>query len=94
MIGGNNPYGQVWRMGANEATTFVTDANLTVGGKDVPAGSYTLFAIPNADKWTLIISKKTGEWGTDYTRRGEDLARVDMKVLSAAVEAGEFHHLV
>jgi hypothetical protein len=80
MIGGNNPYGQVWRLGANEATTFVTDANLTIGGVDVPAGSYTLFAIPNADKWTLIISKKTGEWGTDYAGPGEDLARVDMKV--------------
>jgi len=80
MIGANNPYGQVWRMGANDATTFVTDANLTVGGKDVPAGSYTLFAIPDADKWTLIISKKTGEWGTQYPGAGEDLARVDMKV--------------
>jgi Protein of unknown function (DUF2911) len=80
MIGGNNPYGQVWRLGANDATTFVTDTNLTVGGKDVPAGSYTLFAIPNADKWTLIISKKTGEWGTQYPGPGEDLARVDMKV--------------
>ena len=80
MIGGNNPYGQVWRLGANDATTFVTDTNLTVEGKDVPAGSYTLFAIPNADKWTLIISKKTGEWGTQYPGAGEDLARVDMKV--------------
>jgi hypothetical protein len=80
MIGGNNPYGKVWRLGANEATTFVTGANLTVGGKDVPAGSYTLFAIPNPDAWTLIISKKTGEWGTDYPGSGEDLARVDMKV--------------
>jgi hypothetical protein len=80
MIGGNNPYGEVWRMGANDATTFVTDANLVVGGKDVPAGSYTLFAIPNTDKWTLIISKKTGEWGTQYPGAGEDLARVDMKV--------------
>jgi DUF2911 family protein len=74
------PYGQVWRAGANEATTFVTTANLTVGGTAVPAGSYTLFAIPAADKWTLIISKKTGEWGTDYPGPGEDLARVDMKV--------------
>ena len=80
MIGGNNPYGQVWRMGANDATTFVTHADLTVGGKDVPAGSYTLFAIPNPDKWTLIISKKTGEWGIPYKYEAEELARVDMKV--------------
>src|ERR1700746_2479610 len=42
------PYGQVWRTGANEATTFVTDVDLTVGGKDVPAGSYTIFTVPTA----------------------------------------------
>jgi DUF2911 family protein len=60
------PYGQVWRTGANEATTFVTDTNLSIEGKDVPAGNYTLFTIPNQDKWTLIISKKTGEWGIPY----------------------------
>jgi Protein of unknown function (DUF2911) len=82
------PLGQVWRTGANEATTFVTTADLSVGGKAVPAGSYTLFTIPNQDKWTLIISKKTGEWGTDYPGESNDLARVDMKVsaLSAPIE--------
>jgi len=74
------PYGKVWRAGANEATTFVTTADLTVGGKDVAAGSYTLFAIPSADKWTLIISKKTGEWGIPYPGEQYDLARVDMTV--------------
>src|SRR5881398_294665 len=57
------PYGEVWRAGANEATTFVTTADLMVGGEHVPAGNYTLFAIPNKEKWTLIINKKTGEWG-------------------------------
>ena len=40
------PYGEVWRTGANEATTLVTDADLTIGGKDVPAGSYTIFTVP------------------------------------------------
>jgi hypothetical protein len=74
------PYGEVWRAGANEATKFVTTANLTVGGTSVPAGSYTLFAIPNADKWTLILSKKTGEWGTNYPGPSDDLARIEMKV--------------
>ena len=88
IFGGLVPYGEVWRTGANEATTFVTDTTVNVGGKDVPAGSYTLFTIPNADKWTLIISKKTGEWGIPYTGEGDDLARVDMKVsqLSSPVE--------
>ena len=74
------PYGKVWRTGANEATSFVTDTGLTVGGKDVPAGSYTIFTVPEQDKWMLVISKKTGEWGTDYPGEKEDLARVPMKV--------------
>jgi hypothetical protein len=80
IYGGLVPYGQVWRTGANEATTFVTNTDLIVGGTKVPAGSYTIFSIPNADKWTLIISKKTGEWGIPYPGEGEDLARVDMNV--------------
>jgi len=63
------PYGEIWRTGANEATTFVTDANLTVGGKTVPAGNYTIFTVPKADAWTLIVSKKTGEWGTEKSNR-------------------------
>jgi len=74
------PYGEIWRTGANEATTFVADTNVTVGGKPVPAGSYTIFTLPNADAWTLVISKKTGEWGTNYPGEKEDLARVPMAV--------------
>jgi hypothetical protein len=79
IFGGLVPYGEVWRLGANEATTFVVGSDVTVGGTKVPAGSYTLFAVPNADKWTLVISKKTGEWGTKYAGPDSDLARVDMK---------------
>jgi hypothetical protein len=74
------PFGQVWRTGANEATTFVTGSDVVVGGKTVPAGSYTIFTVPNADKWTLIINKKTGEWGIPYKYESDELARVDMKV--------------
>jgi hypothetical protein len=82
------PYGQIWRTGANDATTFVTDTNLNVGGKAVPAGSYTIFTVPKADAWSLVISKKTGEWGTDYPGEKEDLVRVPMTVskTSAPVE--------
>jgi hypothetical protein len=82
------PYGQVWRTGANDATTFVTDTNLNLGGKAVPAGSYTIFTVPKADAWSLVISKKTGEWGTDYPGEKEDLVRVPMTVskTSAPVE--------
>jgi Protein of unknown function (DUF2911) len=74
------PYGEVWRTGANEATTFITTADVTVGGTAVPAGNYTLFTLPNKDKWVLILSKKTGEWGTNYPGPSNDLARIDMKV--------------
>jgi hypothetical protein len=78
IFGGLVPYGEVWRTGANDATTFVTSADLTVGGKDVPAGSYTIFTIPTADKWTLIVNKKTGEWGIPYKYESDELARVPM----------------
>jgi len=74
------PYGKVWRTGADEATTFVTSAGLTVGGATVLPGSYTIFTVPNPDKWTLIINKKTGEWGIPYKYESDELARVDMKV--------------
>ncbi len=80
MVGGQDPYGQVWRNGANAATTFVTSAEVVVGGKTVPAGSYTLFVLPTAEKWTLIINKKTGEWGIPYKYESDELARVDMQV--------------
>ena len=84
------PYGQVWRTGANDATTLVTDTNVKVGDKDVPAGSYTIFTVPNADKWTLIISKKTGEWGIPYPGEGDDLARADMRVSQLPSPAENF----
>jgi hypothetical protein len=82
------PYGDVWRAGANEATTFVTTTDLIVGGTHVPAGNYTLFVIPDKAKWTLIISKKTGEWGIPYPGAESDFVRVDMKVsaIPTAVE--------
>src|SRR5271170_7709474 len=78
------PYGDVWRTGANEATTFVTTANVTVGGKSVPAGSYTIFTVPKQSNWTLIVNKKTGEWGIPYKYEADELTRVDMKVSQTA----------
>jgi hypothetical protein len=80
IFGGLVPYGQIWRAGANEATTFATSSDITVGGRAVPAGKYTIFTVPAEDKWTLVISKKTGEWGTAYPGPDNDLARIDMKV--------------
>jgi Protein of unknown function (DUF2911) len=82
IFGGLVPYGEVWRTGANEATTFVTTADLTVWGKDVPAGSYTIFTAPLPDNWALIINKHTGEWGIPYNYVSEELFRVPMSVSS------------
>jgi Protein of unknown function (DUF2911) len=84
------PYGEVWRTGANEATSFVTNANLTVEGKDVPPGSYTIFTVPAQDKWTLIINKHTGEWGIPYKYESEELARVNMQVSSTPAPVENF----
>jgi hypothetical protein len=88
IYGGLVPFGEVWRAGANEATTFVTNTALSVGGKPLPAGSYTIFVVPNPDKWTFIVSKKTGEWGIPYPGEQYDLFRTDMSVskLSQPVE--------
>ena len=74
------PFDKVWRTGANEATTFVPSTDVEVGGKNVPAGSYTIFTVPTADQWKLIINRKTGEWGIPYKYESDELGRVDMKV--------------
>jgi len=88
IFGGLVPYGEVWRAGANEATTFVIDADMSVADKTVPAGSYTLFTLPKEDGWMLIVSKQTGEWGVPYPGEADDFARVPMKVgkLAAPLE--------
>lgn len=79
IFGGLVPWDQVWRTGANEATRLSTEANLRIGDAEVPAGDYTLYTIPGADAWTLIISRQTGQWGTEY-HSDMDLARVEMDV--------------
>ncbi len=84
------PFGEVWRTGANDATTFVTTANLTIGSLSVPAGNYTMFTVPNQDKWQLIINKKTGEWGIPYKYEADELGRTDMKVSSAGSPVENF----
>ena len=84
------PYGEVWRTGANEATTFVTTANLTAGKTSVPAGNYTIFTIPNQNRWTLIINRKTGEWGIPYKYESDELGRLDMKVSATSSPVEDF----
>ena len=78
IMGGLVPYDKVWRTGANEATLLTTETDLDIGGTSVPAGKYTLWTLPSAGTWKLIINKQTGQWGTDYDQ-SQDLARVDMQ---------------
>ena len=71
--------GQEWRIGADEATTLKTNKPLRFGTLAVPAGAYTLYAIPVKGQWRLVVSKETGQWGIPYPR-GKDLGRVPMSM--------------
>jgi hypothetical protein len=81
------PWNTVWRTGANAATQLNTSADVVIGGATVPAGKYTLWTLPTASGWKVIINKQTGQWGTVYDAQ-QDLVRVEAKVetLSAPVE--------
>src|SRR3954466_6474626 len=77
--GGVVPFGQVWRLGANEATLLTTQKGIHLGDTEVPAGAHTLFMLPNEDgSAKLVINKQVGQWGTQYDEK-QDLARVDLK---------------
>ena len=89
IMGGLVPYGQVWRTGANAATTFVTQVPLRIGSTDVPPGTYTLYTLPGEREWQLIINRQTGQWGTEYDQ-AQDLARVPMRVERTAGPVEQF----
>ena len=73
------PAGKIWRTGADEATTLTTDKGLMFGSLMIPAGTYTLYTVPGPTAWKLVVSKQTGQWGTEY-REDKDLGRADLKV--------------
>ena len=89
IMGGLVPYGQVWRTGANEATTLTTAIDLNIGGAKVLAGTYTLYTLPSEGTWKLIINKQTGQSGTEYNQN-QDLARVDMTRSEIVVPVEQF----
>ena len=89
IVGGLVPYGRVWRTGADAATTLTTDAPLNIGGATVPAGKVTLYTLPSAQGWKLIINKQTGQWGTEYNE-AQDLARVDLTVKTLTTPVDQF----
>lgn len=77
------PYGEIWRVGANEATEVVFYKDVMFGDAEVKAGTYVLYAIPNEKEWTLILSSKTDVWGTYEYDEKYDVARVQAKVSRA-----------
>src|ERR1044072_6727966 len=77
--GGLVPTGQVWRAGANENTTIEFSTPVSIEGKALPAGTYGLHMIPNADTWTVIFSKMAVAWGSYTYSQSEDALRVDVK---------------
>ncbi len=75
------PFGEMWRWGANASTKLKTSDDITIEGKDVPAGEYALYAIPGESEWTIVIHKNTSYWGTggDKYSTDEDLVRFTVK---------------
>lgn len=73
------PYGQVWRAGANEATTIEFSKDVTIEGKTLPAGKYGLFTVPNANEWVIVFNKVPNQWGAFKYDAAQDALRVNVK---------------
>ncbi len=84
------PWGQVWRTGADEATTLTTDADLTIGTLKVPKGTYALFTVPTEKEWTLIVNKVAKQWGAFKYNDKQDLGRTAMKVAASPSPVEQF----
>lgn len=77
--GGLVPFGQIWRAGANEATVLTLSDPVKISGKDLPAGSYALFAIPGKEQWTLILNRQGKQWGAYNYKADQDALRLEVK---------------
>ena len=73
------PFNEVWRAGANEATTFETSKDITVGGSKLPAGKYSFFVIPKEKECIVIFNKEAKQWGSSKYNEKEDQLRVTVK---------------
>ena len=90
IMGGLVPYNEVWRTGADEATTLRTDVNLDINGLKVPKGVYALFTIPKENGWTLIVNKTAKQWGAFSYKDATDLGRTEMAVSKADAPVEQF----
>jgi hypothetical protein len=83
-------YGQVWRLGANEATEIEFFQNVRIANKNIPKGKYTVFAIVNPDTWTLILNKDTDVWGAFKYDEKKDVVRTSVPVQKLTETADAF----
>ena len=86
IFGGIIKYGEVWRTGANEPTTFETDKNLVVDGKKLPAGKYSLWTIPQQESWTVIFNKEIPFWGDNTDGKAARNDKTDVLQVVIPVE--------
>ena len=89
IFGGLVPYDQVWRTGANAATTVVFGGPVELAGRPVDAGTYTLYSLPARNGWTLVVNRQTGQWGTEYDE-SQDLVRIPMELSKATAPVDTF----
>jgi hypothetical protein len=90
IFGGINPYGQVWRTGANAATTITFSENVLIEGHKVPAGTYSLFSIPEPNSWTIILNKTVKQWGAYSYKQADDLLRFTVKPVTVKEKRESF----
>jgi hypothetical protein len=86
IFGGLVPYGEVWRTGANTSTQITFTEDVLLEGHAVPAGDYSLFSIPSKNVWTIILSKKVGDWGAYSYKQENDFLRFNVKAAFAAAK--------
>jgi hypothetical protein len=90
MLGGTEPYGTVWRTGANETTEIKLMKDVTFGDKLVKAGTYSLYSIPNKDEWTIIFNSKLDTWGAYEYEESKDVARIKVPASKPDAEVEAF----
>ncbi|MEH0157624.1 DUF2911 domain-containing protein [Limibacter armeniacum] len=84
------PYGKLWRMGDDDATEMTVTQPITFGGEKLEPGIYSIFAIPEEEKWTVIVNKDVGMWGSYKYDKEQDLFRVERPVLKSPYVFQEF----
>ena len=85
--GGLVPYDEVWRTGANEATTITFTDDVTIDGNKLPAGTYGLFTVPGKDEWTVVFNKGAKQWGAYEYKQDQDALRIKVEAARRRVHA-------